>query len=147
MPVLFFTIASVLVGFSLGIGPAILVVIVGVPVADYYFVPPYANFGIFDKEDVILFVGFPSATLPFLCMIEWLRRTQHEAKLLGDVAKARHDILLHADKRRKLRHHIRSRTGCSGSSPTRRAMFCLSAKSALARSMSVKRWTTKSLGM
>lgn len=101
MPALFFTIASVLVGFSLGIGPAVLVLIVGVPVADYYFVPPYANFGVFDKEDVILFVGFPLATLLFLCMIEWLRRTQHEAKLLGEVAKARHGILLRADKRRK----------------------------------------------
>jgi K+-sensing histidine kinase KdpD len=101
MPALFFTIASVMVGFSLGIGPAVLVVIVGVPVADYYFVLPYANFGSFDKEDVILFVGFPSATLFFLGMIEWLRRTQHEARLLGEVARARHGILVRAEKRRK----------------------------------------------
>ncbi|OXC74221.1 hypothetical protein BSU04_33400 [Caballeronia sordidicola] len=40
MPALFFTIAAVLVGFFMGIGPAILVVAIGVPVADYFFVPP-----------------------------------------------------------------------------------------------------------
>ncbi|MGV7244226.1 DUF4118 domain-containing protein [Caballeronia sp. M23-90] len=101
MPALFFTIAAVLVGFFLGIGPAILVVAIGVPVADYFFVPPYANFGYFDKEDIILFVGFPAATLLFLGMIEWLRRTQHEAKLFAEVASSRHQMLLRSDKRRR----------------------------------------------
>ncbi len=101
LPALFFTIAAVWVGFFLGIRPAILVVFIGVPIADYYFVPPYADFGDFDKEDVILFVGFPLVTLLFLTMIEWLRRTQHEAKLLRDVARSRHDMLLRADKRRR----------------------------------------------
>jgi K+-sensing histidine kinase KdpD len=101
MPALCFTIAAVLIGFFLGIGPAILVVAIGVPVADYFFVPPYANFGYFDKEDVILFVGFPAATLLFLGMIEWLRRTQHEAKLFAEVARSRHQMLLRSDKRRR----------------------------------------------
>lgn len=101
MPALFFTVAAVLVGFFLGIGPAILVVAIGVPIADYFFVPPYANFGYFDKEDVILFVAFPTATLLFLCMIEWLRRTQHEARLFAEVARSRHQMLLRSDKRRR----------------------------------------------
>ncbi|CAN7602895.1 DUF4118 domain-containing protein [Caballeronia sp. LjRoot29] len=101
LPALFFTVAAVLVGFYLGIGPGILVVLIGVPIADYYFVPPYSNFGYFDKEDVILFIGFPFVTLLFLAMIEWLRRTQHEARLMGEVARSRHDMLVRADKRRR----------------------------------------------
>ncbi|MFM0157063.1 DUF4118 domain-containing protein [Paraburkholderia sediminicola] len=100
MPALFFTVAAVLVGFSLGIGPACLVVLVGVPLADYYFVPPYRNFDYVDKADLILFVSFPIVAFLFLGMIEWLRRTQHEARLLGEVARSRHDMLLRADRRR-----------------------------------------------
>lgn len=101
MPALFFTVAAVFVGFRLGFAPALLVVLIGIPVADYYFVPPYRNFGTFDKEDVILFVGFPTVSLLFLFLIEWLRRTQHQAHLLSEVARSRHDILLRAEKRRK----------------------------------------------
>jgi K+-sensing histidine kinase KdpD len=101
MPALFFTITAVLVGFRLGLGPAGLVVLIGVPVADYFFVPPYSNFGYFDKEDLILFIGFPSVTLMLLVMIEWLRRTQHEARLLGEVARSRHEMLKRAEKRRR----------------------------------------------
>jgi K+-sensing histidine kinase KdpD len=98
---LFFTIAAVLIGFRLGVGPAVFVVAIGVPIADYYFVPPYADFSRFDKEDLILCIGFPLVTLMFLCMIEWLRRTQHEARLLGEVANSRLEMLLRAEKRRK----------------------------------------------
>ncbi len=108
MPALFFTIAAVLVGFSLGIGPASFVVLVGVPLADYYFVPPYANFAYVDRADLILLIGFPSVTFLFLGMIEWLRRTQYEARLLGEVARSRHDMLLRADERRRQAEASRS---------------------------------------
>ena len=101
MPALFFTISAVLVGFRLGLGPAALVVLIGIPLADYFFVPPYSNFGVFDKEDLILFIGFPAVTLLLLVMIEWLRRTQKEAQLLGDVARSRHEMLQRAEKRRR----------------------------------------------
>lgn len=101
MPALFFMIAAVLVGFYLGIRPAILVVVIGIPLADYYFVPPFKNFGHIDKADFILFVAFPTVTLSLLVMIEWLRRTQHEARLFTEVARCRYDMLLRAEKRRK----------------------------------------------
>ena len=106
MPALFFTIAAVLTGFTLGIRPAVLVVLIGIPVADYYFVPPYGNFSHVDRADLILFIAFPGATLLFLLMIEWLRRTQHEAKLFTEVARCRYEMLMRAEKRRKVQQSV-----------------------------------------
>ena len=77
-------IAAVAVGFSLGIGPAILIVVLSLPLADFFFVPPYREFSTLDKSDVILVTGFPTVTLAFLAMIEWLRRTQYEARLIAE---------------------------------------------------------------
>lgn len=100
MPAVFFTIAAVAVGFSLGIRPAIVVVILGWPLADYFFVPPFEELAYLDKDDVILILAFPCVTLLFLMMIERLRRTQYEARLIAEVAKSRHDMLLRAEQRR-----------------------------------------------
>ncbi|WP_281663771.1 DUF4118 domain-containing protein [Paraburkholderia fungorum] len=108
MPALFFTVAAVITGFSLGFGPACLVVLVGVPLADFYFVPPYGDFGYVDKADLILFVSFPTVTFLFLGMIEWLRRTQHEARLREEVARSRHDMLLRGEIRRRQAEASRS---------------------------------------
>jgi hypothetical protein len=100
MPTLFFVLAAVAVGFSLGLGPAILIVVLSLPLADYFFVPPYRQLTTLDKSDFILVTGFPTVTLAFLAMIEWLRRTQYEARLIAEVAKSRLDMLLRAEKRR-----------------------------------------------
>jgi len=100
MPTLFFMIAAVAIGFSLGIGPAILVVVLSLPLAEYFFVPPFNHFDGFDKGDAIRVIGFPTATLAFIAIIEWLRRTQYEARLIAEVANSRLDMLLRAEKRR-----------------------------------------------
>jgi len=100
MPTLFFMIAAVAIGFSLGIGPAILLVLLSLPLAEYFFVPPFEQLSSFDKNDIIKIVGFPTVTFSFLAMVEWLRRTQYEARLIAEVAKSRLDMMLRAEKRR-----------------------------------------------
>jgi K+-sensing histidine kinase KdpD len=101
MPALFFTLAAIAVGYWLGIWPALLVVALGLPLADFYFVPPFAQFDHIEKSDLILLIGFPLVSCILLWVIESLRRSQQEARLFAEVARSRYDMLLRKNARRK----------------------------------------------
>ena len=100
LPDVFFMTAAIAIECSLGMGPAILVVVLGLPLADFFFVPPFRQFGDLDHDDVILIIGFPTVTLGFVAVIEWLRRTQYEARLIAEVARSRLAMLQRAETRR-----------------------------------------------
>ena len=102
MPGSAFCIAAVLVEYYFGLAPALVVMVFGLPIADYLFVPPYRMISVFDRRDVILLVAYPTITLLILGLIESLRRVQYQAELLTRVARSRYDMLLRADNERAL---------------------------------------------
>ena len=103
MPGVLFCVAATLIEYFFGLGPALTVMFVGLVVADYLFVPPYADFSVFDHSDLMLVVSYPWVTLFIICLIERLRRAQFRAEMFASVAKSRYEMLLRADNRRALR--------------------------------------------
>jgi K+-sensing histidine kinase KdpD len=102
MPGSTFCIAAVLIEYYFGLAPALAVMVFGLPIADYLFVPPYRAIGDFDQRDIILIVSYPLITLLILVLIESLRRVRYQAELLTEVARSRYDMLLRADNERAL---------------------------------------------
>lgn len=102
MPGTAFGMAAALVEYYLGLAPALMVVMLGLGVADYLFVPPYANITVFDRHDVLLLVSFPLVTLTVITLIERLRREQYRAQLIASVAQSRYEMLLRHDNERAL---------------------------------------------
>ena len=92
-PFLFFTIASLLVAFHLGLWPAVLVVISGLLMGMYFFVPPFYSFEIPDAVDVIFIFGYLAVALLGITLIEMLHRAKHETYLLQQVAQSRLEML------------------------------------------------------
>jgi K+-sensing histidine kinase KdpD len=103
MPGALFCVAAALIEYFFGLAPALTVMLVGLVIADYLFVPPYADFSVFDRRDVLLLISYPSLTIFIISLIERLRRAQFRAELFASVAKSRYEMLLRADNNRALR--------------------------------------------
>lgn len=107
MPGTAFFIAAALIEYYFGIARASVVMVLGLGIADYLFVPPYGQFDVLDQSDLTLIISYPVVTILVICLIERLRRAQFQAELLGQVAQSRYEMLLRLDNERA----IASRTG------------------------------------
>jgi K+-sensing histidine kinase KdpD len=96
-PLLFFTLATLVVHFFLGLGPAILVALISLPAGDYFFVPPYLSFQWPDREDLFLIGYFVTSTVVVMTLIQYLRRAQYQAVLLAEIAESRYLMLLDSE--------------------------------------------------
>jgi K+-sensing histidine kinase KdpD len=97
-----FCIAASLVEYFFGLAPALAVMLLGLGIADYLFVPPYAAITVFNQADVVLLISYPLVTLLVIVLIERLRRSQFRAELIASVAQSRYEMLLRHDNERML---------------------------------------------
>ncbi|CAG9275020.1 DUF4118 domain-containing protein [Paraburkholderia unamae] len=102
MPGTTFCIAASLVEYFLGLAPALTVMVLGLGIADYMFVPPYENFTHLDLHDLVLLVSYPLVTVIVITLIERLRREQCRGQLIASVAQSRYEMLLRHDNERAL---------------------------------------------
>ncbi|MFP3552990.1 DUF4118 domain-containing protein [Paraburkholderia sp. SIMBA_049] len=102
MPGAAFCVAAVLIEYYFGLAPALTMMLAGVCIGDYLFVPPYAMFGFIDRSDVLFVVSYPMVALVFITLVERLRRAQFRAELITSVAQSRYEMLLRHDNDRML---------------------------------------------
>lgn len=97
-----FCIAAALVEYYYGLAPALTVMLLGLGIADYLFVPPYAQIDVFNRADLTLLISYPIVTALVITLIERLRRHQFRAELIAAVAQSRYEMLLRADNERAI---------------------------------------------
>ncbi|MEX3934255.1 DUF4118 domain-containing protein [Paraburkholderia phymatum] len=102
MPGTAFLITAVLVEYYCGLAPALCVMVAGLCLADYLFVPPYGRIEVIDASDIRLLVSYPLITIVVITLVERLRRAQYRAELLAAVAQSRYEMLLRHDNERLL---------------------------------------------
>jgi len=102
MPDTGFLVAAILVQYYCGLAPALCVMIVGLGLADYLFVPPYRRLDIIDQADIMLLISYPFITIVMITLVERLRREQYRAELLAAVSQSRYEMLLRHDNERLL---------------------------------------------
>jgi hypothetical protein len=102
MPGTAFSIAAVLIEYYFGLAPALSVMLAGLCIADYLFVPPYAALGVINRSDVLFVVSYPLVALVVITLVERLRRAQFRAELIASVAQSRYEMLLRHDNERML---------------------------------------------
>ncbi|QSN64815.1 DUF4118 domain-containing protein [Caballeronia sp. M1242] len=100
MPGAAFLIAAALVQYYCGLAPASFVMLAGLVIADYLFVPPYGRIDVIDASDFRLLISYPLITIVVITLIERLRRAQYRAELLAAVAQSRYEMLLRHDNER-----------------------------------------------
>jgi K+-sensing histidine kinase KdpD len=102
MPGTAFLIAAALIEYYFGVAPAITVMVVGMALADYLFVPPYQEIDVLNRSDLGLLVSLPLIGILVIVLIEKLRRSQFRAELIALVAQCRYEMLLRADNERAI---------------------------------------------
>jgi K+-sensing histidine kinase KdpD len=102
MPGAAFCIAAAMVEYFFGLIPALTVMLLGLGIADFLFVPPYGQIDVINRADVMLAISYPLVTLFTITLIERLRRAQFSAELIAAVAMSRYEMLLRADNERAL---------------------------------------------
>ncbi len=102
MPGVAFCIAAATVEYFFGLIPSLTVMLLGLGVADFLFVPPYGQIAVIDRADIMLAISFPLVTLSTITLIERLRRSEFRTELIAAVALSRYEMLLRADNERAL---------------------------------------------
>lgn len=97
-----FLIAAVLVEYFCGLAPSLCVMLTGLCLADYLFVPPYQRIDVVNASDLRLLISYPLITVVVITLVERLRRAQFRAELLAAVAQSRYEMLLRHDNERLL---------------------------------------------
>jgi K+-sensing histidine kinase KdpD len=96
-PLVLFTVATVGVHFFYGLAPAVVLALASVPVADFFFVPPYLELSVPDAEDGILLSFYVLSTVVYMVLIQYLRRAQYQSVLLAEIAESRHLMLMDSE--------------------------------------------------
>lgn len=102
MPGTAFCIAAVLVEYYFGLVPALTVMLAGLGIADWLFVPPYAKIAVFNRSDLLFLISYPLVALVLITLLESLRRAQFRAELIASVAQTRYEMLLRNDNERAI---------------------------------------------
>ena len=97
VPLVTFTLATIVIHFFFGLGPAVLLALVSLPVADFFFVPPYLDIDLPDADDLFLWVYYVLSTALLMVLIQYLRRAQYQAVLFAEIAESRQLMLLDAE--------------------------------------------------
>ena len=124
IPFLMFLVGSLLVQYRYGLGPSILIAVLGIPTGFYFFVKPYNSVSLAetDLSDIFVTIGYLIAFAVGIGLIEMLQRARYEAKLLAEVARTRYEVLLRSESERQsavaqareTREHFRTFTASVG---------------------------------
>ncbi len=101
-PFLLFTVASLLVEFFLGLGPALMVVAIGLLLGTYFFVPPYDSIFVPEPLDIFFVGGYLLIALLAIFLIEDLQRSKYALSLMKDVLQSRLEMLERSNTERTL---------------------------------------------
>jgi len=96
-PLLFFTLATLVVHFFFGLFPAIVLALLSLPTGIYLFVPPYVSFEPPDGDDLLRVLNYVAITAIFMVLIQYLRRAQYQAALYYEIAESRYLMLLDSE--------------------------------------------------
>ncbi|MDR5780063.1 DUF4118 domain-containing protein [Caballeronia sp. LZ065] len=102
MPQITFLLAAVLVEYFCGLAPAVIVMLTGLFISIYMFVPPYGSIGPIDQPLVGLMLSYLLIAILVITLIEHLKRAQYRGELLASVAHSRYEMLLRGDNERLL---------------------------------------------
>jgi len=99
-PLLFFSVATLIVHFYFGLLPAVTLALLSFPVGMYLFVPPYLTFTKIEYDDVLRAANYVLITAAFMILIQYLRRAQYQAALFYEIAESRYLMLLDSESDR-----------------------------------------------
>lgn len=93
LPVLFFLFNTTVIVYKFGWRPATLSALIGMPLAYYYFIPPFNSFELPTTVDALNVLIFSALFILIIYFIEKLQRERFRAELISRVSDSRMQMM------------------------------------------------------
>ena len=105
-PMTFFILNTIIVALFFGYIPSILTIILSVPIAFFFFVPPFDSYDMPTPQDGFVFISYILIAFISVGVVEWLQRERYKAVLISKVSDSNFRLLTQASlSLKKVRSH------------------------------------------
>ena len=91
-----FIMNTILVALFYGYLPSLLTITLSVPLAFFFFVPPFDSFDTPTPQDAFVFLSYILIAFISVGVVEWLQRERYKAILLAKVSQSNFQLLSQA---------------------------------------------------
>jgi K+-sensing histidine kinase KdpD len=96
IPMTFFIMNTILIALFYGYLPSLLTIVLSVPLAFFFFVPPFGSFDMPTAQDGFVFASYILIALIAVGIVEWLQRERYKAELTSRVSSSNFQLLSEA---------------------------------------------------
>jgi len=96
LPMTFFILNTIIIALIYGYIPSLLTIVLSVPLAFFFFIPPFDSFDLPTAQDAFVFASYILIALLAVGVIEWLQRERYKAVLISKVSDSRYRLLAQA---------------------------------------------------
>jgi K+-sensing histidine kinase KdpD len=88
-----FILNTIIISLFFGYLPSILTIILSIPLAFFFFVPPFDSFDTPTPQDGFVFVSYILIAFIAVGIIEWLQRERYRSVLMAKVSQSNFQLL------------------------------------------------------
>ena len=96
LPMTVFILNTILIALFYGYLPSILTIAISIPLAFFFFVPPFDSFDIPTAQDSFVFISYILIAFIAVGVVEWLQRERYKAILISRVSNSNFQMLSQA---------------------------------------------------
>lgn len=96
IPMTFFIINTIVIALFYGYLPSLLTIALSIPLAFFFFIPPFDSFDTPTPQDGFVFGSYIFIALVSVCIVEWLQRERYKAELMRRVSNSNFQLLSEA---------------------------------------------------
>jgi K+-sensing histidine kinase KdpD len=108
IPMTFFIMNTILIALFYGYLPSLLTIALSVPLAFFFFVPPFDSFDMPTPQDGFVFGSYIVIALIAVGVVEWLQRERYKADLASRVSSSNFQLLSEASSSLKKAKNLNS---------------------------------------
>ncbi|MBU3632066.1 DUF4118 domain-containing protein [Polynucleobacter sp. AP-Feld-500C-C5] len=98
LPMTFFILNTILTALFFGFLPSVVTIILSIPLAFFFFVPPFDSFDMPTPQDSFVFISYILIAFIAVGIVEWLQRERYKAILLTRVSYSNFQLLSDASR-------------------------------------------------
>ncbi|QWD29290.1 DUF4118 domain-containing protein [Polynucleobacter paneuropaeus] len=96
IPMTFFILNTIIIALFYGFIPSLLTIFLSVPIAFFFFVPPFDSYDMPTPQDGFVFISYISIAFIAVAIVEWLQRERYKAVLISKVSDSNFRLLTQA---------------------------------------------------
>ena len=96
IPMTFFILNTIIIALFYGFIPSLLTIFLSVPIAFFFFVPPFDSYDMPTTQDGFVFISYILIAFIAVAILEWLQRERYKAVLISKVSDSNFRLLTQA---------------------------------------------------